>query len=295
MKRVVWAHLGVAGVAFAFAWAITKLAIHLIGANTPNAARTTLVHDFGAKLRWFLGWRSTHESGLSFHDPLYGSLSLFELTPSRWLSGLVAIVAIVGILALLLRERLSIPLYGGIALLLVPLSFLPSLVVAENSPTYRVQAALTALIALYFVVGAYGLWVVVRDWLRPRLSRQELIGVGFLATGAAVAFVAASAFSATRNVTCLRRRCAPEGTARLRTDGQRPRHDQLHQCRRVRGSLLGEGVGPASICTSYPPRARKVVGRPTGTRRRHPAADRVDVPEERASHRRPRTAGPPLR
>jgi len=203
VKRVVWAHLGVAGVAFAFAWAITKLAIHLIGANTPNAARTTLVHDFGAKLRWFLGWRSTHESGLSFHDPLYGSLSLFELTPSRWLSGLVAIVAIVGILALLLRERLSIPLYGGIALLLVPLSFLPSLVVAENSPTYRVQAALTALIALYFVVGAYGLWVVVRDWLRPRLSRQELIGVGFLATGAAVAFVAASAFSATRNVTTL--------------------------------------------------------------------------------------------
>jgi hypothetical protein len=202
-KRLVWGHLGVAGVAFAFAWAITKLGIHVIGANTPNAARTTLVRDLPGKLRWFLGWRSTHETGLSIHDPLYGALSLFELTPSPWLSSLVAIVASCGILVLLLRERLSIPLYAGIAVLLVPLSFFPNLVVAENSPTYRVQAAMTALIALYFALGAYGFWLVIRDWLGGRLSARELAGLEFLAPAAAITFVAISAFSANRNVTTL--------------------------------------------------------------------------------------------
>jgi hypothetical protein len=202
-KRLVWAHLGAAGVAFGSTWVITKIAIHVYGTNSPNAERSTLVHDFGGKLRWFFGWRSTHETGLSIHDPLYGALSLFELTPSPWFSGLVAIVALGGILALLLRERLSILLYGGIALLLVPLSFLPSLVVAENSPGYRVQAAMTALIALYFAVGAYGLWLALRDSLRPRLSGREMAGLGVLAMTAAVAFVGFSAYSANRNVTTL--------------------------------------------------------------------------------------------
>jgi hypothetical protein len=202
-KRLVWAHLGVAGVALASTWVITKIAIHVYGANSPNAERSTLVHDFGGKLRWFFGWRSTHETGLSIHDPLYGALSLFELTPAPWFSGFVAIVAIVGILALLLRERLSIRLYGGIALLLVPLSFLPSLVVAENSPGYRVQAALTALIALYFALGAYGLWLVIRDWLHLRLMGREVAALGILAMAVAVAFVGLSAYSANRNVTTL--------------------------------------------------------------------------------------------
>jgi hypothetical protein len=202
-RRMVWSHLGVAGIAFAFAWASTKLAVHLIGANAPNAARSTLVHDLAGKLRWFFGWRSTHETGLSVHNPLYGSLSLFELTPSRWLSSLVAIVAICGILALLFRERASIPLYAGIAVLLLPLSFFPSLIVAENSPTYRVQVAMTALIALYFALGAYGLWLVVGDWLRPVLSGRGLAALEHLAAAAALTFVAISAFSANRNVTTL--------------------------------------------------------------------------------------------
>jgi hypothetical protein len=202
-KRLVWAHLGVASVAFASTWVITKIAIHVYGANSPNAERSTLVHDFGGKLRWFFGLRSTHETGLSIHDPLYGALSLFELTPSPWFSGFVASVAIGGILLLLLREGVSIPLYGGIALLLVPLSFFPSLVVAENSPGYRVQAALAALIAVYSALGAYGLWLAIRDWLRPRLSGREVVSLEVLATASAVAFVGISAFSANRNVTML--------------------------------------------------------------------------------------------
>lgn len=146
VKRIVWVHLGVAGVAFAFAWAITKAGIHVVGANAPaNAGRTALVDDLAGKLHWFFGWHTTHENGLSFHGPLFGAFGLFDLSPSPWLTDLVALVVIGGLLVLLHRERLSIPLYGGIAVLLVPLSFLPSLVVAENSPTYRVRAALSAL------------------------------------------------------------------------------------------------------------------------------------------------------
>ncbi len=199
VKRMVWGHLGIAVVAFALTWAITRLAIHVYGADAPNAGRSTLVHDIGGKLRWFLGWRSAHETGLSIHDPLFGSLSLFELTPTRWFSGLVAVVAIAGILVLLLRERLSIPLFGGIAVVLVPLTFSASLVVEENSPGFRLQTAMTALIALYFSLGAYGLWLFVRDRLAPRLSGRGLRAVDLLATAAAFTFVAIGAFAATRN------------------------------------------------------------------------------------------------
>ncbi len=202
-KRLVWAHLGVAGVAFAATWAIAKVAVHVYGDDSPNAGRSNLAHDVGGKLRWFLGWQSGHDTGLAIHDPLYGSLSLFELTPSPWFSGLVALVAISGILILLFREGVSVPLYGGIALLLVPLSFFPTLVLAENSRGYRVQAAMTALIALYFAVGAYGLWLAIRGWLRPHLKGREVAALEIFAIAVAVAFVGFSAYSANRNVTTL--------------------------------------------------------------------------------------------
>jgi Glucosyl transferase GtrII len=189
--RLVRAHFGIAAVALGLTFLIVKVAIHLIGDAAPNAARTALTHDVIGKARWF------------FRGPLYGSLSLFDLTPSRWLAALVATTAIGGILLLLRHERVRSLPYVAIGALLIPLSFLPNLVVAENSPTYRVQVSITSLIALYFCLGALGVWVTLRDWLRPRVSGQTLIAAKGLAAATAVAFVASSAFIAGRNVTTL--------------------------------------------------------------------------------------------
>jgi hypothetical protein len=189
--RLVGTHFGIAVVAFGLAFLVVKLALHVVGNAAPNTARTALTHDVIGKVRWF------------FHGPLYGSLSLLDLTPSAWLAAPVATIAIGGILLLLRHQGVRSLPYVVMAALLIPLSFLPNLVVAENSPTYRVQVSLTSLIALYFCLGALGVWLTLRDWLRPRVSGRTLIAANGLAVTTAVAFVAASAFVAGKNVTSL--------------------------------------------------------------------------------------------
>jgi len=189
-KRLAQMHFGVAAVALAVAFLVGKLAVHLAGKAGTNAERNSLTHDVIGKIRWFL------------HDPLYHSLNLFDLTTSRWLTLFVAMVAIGGIF-LLHREGMSFLFCVGIAAVLIPLSFLPNLVVKENSPTYRTQVSLSSLLALYFCLGALGIWFRARDWLQQRVSDRALVATERLALAVSVAFVAAGALVAARNVTTL--------------------------------------------------------------------------------------------
>jgi hypothetical protein len=187
-KRLVRAHLAVGVVALAVAYVTTKVLIHMIGSSAPNASRSTLVHDLVGKARWFVD------------SQLYHSLSLFDLTPSPWLAVAVAVVAVAGMYLLLRREAIRPLPVLAFAAALMPLSFLPSLVVAENSPTYRVEVALTSLIALYFSLGAVGLWLTTRDRLRLHVSGTALLRADRLALAAGIAFVAVSGALAARNV-----------------------------------------------------------------------------------------------
>jgi hypothetical protein len=188
--RLVRTHFGIAAVALALGYVAVKIGAHVVG-EVPNAQRNTLVHDLPGKARWF------------FKEPLYQSLNLFDLTPTRWLAALVATIATVGIL-LLLRHRRVRPLpYLGIAAVLIPLTYLPNLVVSENKAFYRTQVSLVSLIALYVCLGALGIWLTVRDSLQPRISEQALRATGRLALAMSVAFVGAGAFIASKNVTTL--------------------------------------------------------------------------------------------
>jgi hypothetical protein len=185
------AHVGVAAVALAIAFVVTRLAVHLVGTAGPNPARNSLTHDVIGKVRWF------------FRDPVYQSLNLFNLTRSPSLAVFVAAVAIGGLLLLLDHEGIRSLLYVGMAAVLIPLSFLPNLVVGENSPTYRVQVSLSSLIALYFCLGALGIWLTVRDWLQVRVSDRALTAAERLGLAVSVVFVATGAFIAAKNVTTL--------------------------------------------------------------------------------------------
>jgi hypothetical protein len=181
------AHLIVGGATLAVAFLSTKVAMHLLGGAAPNAGRSALTHDPIGKLRWFLG------------DPLYQSLNLFHLTLVPWLAALVAAVAFGGGILLLWIDGRA-PLILGLALTIVPLSFLPGLLVAENSATYRIEISLAALIGLYACLGALGLWLTARRWLE---SRNQMRATPILQRSApAIAFivVAACAASAARNV-----------------------------------------------------------------------------------------------
>jgi hypothetical protein len=183
-KHLLRAHAGVAASAFAAAFLVQRLAVHVVGNTVPNKTRNQLTHDLPGKVRWF------------FEKPLYKSLNLFDLTPSPLLAAVVVVVATIGILLLLRRRCASPLLYVCVGVLLIPLSYLPNLAVKENFPSYRSQGSLTSLIAVYFCLGALGIWLSVRDRLRrPAAERLALV--------AATTFVATSAFFAAKNVTTL--------------------------------------------------------------------------------------------
>src|SRR5262249_13984808 len=145
-RGLVRTHFIVAGAGLAVAYLVIKVSVHILGSHATGAARNTLVHDFGDKIHWF------------FRLPLYQALNLFGLVPSRWAAVLVSLVALVGIAFLLLTRCTSPLLYTGVGIALIPLTFLPNLVVAEDSPTFRTQVALTGLMALYASLGAIGIW-----------------------------------------------------------------------------------------------------------------------------------------
>jgi hypothetical protein len=190
-RRLVRAHAAVAAVAFAVAFVVAKIAVHVVGSSAPNPARLGLTHHPVGKLGWFL------------HGPLYWSLNLFKLAPSPWLAAVVAVVAAGGIVLGLRQRRSPMRLLLVTGLALVPLSFLPNLVVAENSPTYRVLPALSSLIALYACFGAIGIWLALRDRVRPRVGRATLVAAERGALALAACVVATGAVTAAGHVTSL--------------------------------------------------------------------------------------------
>jgi hypothetical protein len=187
--RLIRMHVGVAALAVPIEFLVQRLAIHVVGNTVPNRARNELTHDVIGKVGFF-------------RKPLYKSLNLFDLTPSPWLATVVAVLAIVGI-SLLLRRSERRLLYAAVSLLLIPLCYLPNLVVRENFASYRSQGALSSLIALYFGLGAIGIWLTVRNSLRVRLDPGRLLVIERVALLTATSFVAASAFFAAKNVLTL--------------------------------------------------------------------------------------------
>jgi len=175
----------------ALAFLAAKLAIHFLGDANIGGDRITLTHDVAGKARWF------------FEQPLYRSLNLTDPTPSRRLAVILALVAAGGILLWLLQRSSRPLLYVVIGVILIPLSYLPNLVVQDMWPPIRTQVAVSSLIALYVCLGVLGLWVTLRDYLRPRVSGRTLKAIEHTALALSVAFVGVSAFSAARSVTTL--------------------------------------------------------------------------------------------
>jgi hypothetical protein len=130
-------------------------------------------------------------------------LNLFALTPTPWFAALVTTVAAGGIVIWLLRRGARPLLYIGVGLILVPLTYLSNLVVVEDWAAYRTQVSLSALIALYACLGALGIWLTLKDWLGPRVSRQALRTTERVALALSVVFVGTSVVIGAKNVTTL--------------------------------------------------------------------------------------------
>ena len=188
--RLARAHALVAAVALALAYVGYKIGVWLVGSDAPGAERGALVHDIWGKATWFVRW------------PLYMTLNLFDMTLSVWAAVVVALVAAGGIALWLVRRTTRPLLYGGLAAILVPLTILPNLVVEETYDwlAYRPLIALSAIVALYFGLGALALWVTLREWLEGRVGNRAVTVSQGVATALAAAFVATSLVLANRNV-----------------------------------------------------------------------------------------------
>jgi hypothetical protein len=191
--RLARAHFAVAAVALVIGYLGYRLCVWLVGADATGAGRGAFIDDVVGRAEWFV------------HFGLYGSLNLFDLTWSPWFAVVVAAVAAGGILLWLLSRARRPLLFIALALILIPLADLPMLVVEETFDwqIVRTQVSLSAVIALYFGLGALAIWVTFREWLDGRMSRRALLAGERVAAALAIAFVATGAVVASRNVDTL--------------------------------------------------------------------------------------------
>jgi hypothetical protein len=188
---MVVAHAVTAVSALAAAYLVLQIGAQMFEDSAPNAARRRLVRDVPGKVDWFV------------RQPLKNSLNVLDLTPSTWLAVFVAMVSVLGI-GLLLRSRTERPLvFAAIGLALVPATYLPNLLIAEEWATYRSQVALSSLLALYASLGVIGLWLAAGQLLRQRLTEARLRTAELAALVGGTAAVAACALIASAHVLVL--------------------------------------------------------------------------------------------
>jgi hypothetical protein len=158
-----------------------RVGVHFYGGV--YAGRTELVRDVFGKVGWF------------WDQPLLNALNLFALAPTRTLAIAIALVAAVGIVLLHLDKGWEALGFLALAAVLVPLSYAPNLVVAENFASYRSLGSLSALLMLYLW---FGLWGIARAV--PRLRGRTVLVAGGVAMAA---FALTGVVLAARNVTTL--------------------------------------------------------------------------------------------
>jgi hypothetical protein len=142
--------------------------------------RAAITHDAAGKIAWF------------FKEPLRNALNLNLIHPKTWRAEATAIFIAVGLFFYFggsLRYRLTML---GLALMLVPLSYLPNLVIAESWASYRTLVALTALLVFYVFLALHGYLQVLKIFSAQ--SRQRML------FGVVVSWAFFSGFVATRNL-----------------------------------------------------------------------------------------------
>ena len=141
-------------------YAAAKLAAILYPLSSEVSRRSALVQDLPAKAMWFLG------------EPLPQALTFFWVSPGRFLSewnvvsswklvdGVVASGIFVFITSGLMVYFLREPEYAGrrwaIAVILLPMTYLPNLAVEGSWAPYRTLSSLSSLLVVYTYFACHG-------------------------------------------------------------------------------------------------------------------------------------------
>jgi hypothetical protein len=167
-RKLAWS-LGVAGAAMVFAYGAVRVGVHFwAGAFS---FRTQLVDDFAKKVDWF--WR----------EPIVNSFGMFGLVPAMGWALVAAVVVAAGIVLLHARSGRAAFGFLGLALVLVPLAYLPNLAVAEDLASYRSIGALASLLAVYAWLGLWGIGRALRQALHPAVAAALAAAASFVALG----------------------------------------------------------------------------------------------------------------
>jgi hypothetical protein len=130
-----------------------------------DPGRTGFVTDVPAKLAWFVS------------APLEHALNLWNLVPSAALATLIGGVIVVGMGVRIGRCADGRFVRALMSVSLVPLAYLPNLVIAENWPSFRSQIALSPLILAYAAIALRT--VAGASHVRAyRLGLAMLVGIG---------------------------------------------------------------------------------------------------------------------
>jgi hypothetical protein len=128
----------------------------------PFGRRTLLTLHPSEKLTWFLQW------------PLMDATNLWNILPVHWLSYLVLAVIAVGLVTPYWDRRYWTAWHVLVSIAILPLCYTASLVVNENWPSYRTQAALASTLLLYAATAVRSLF----RRIRLESKYKYLAGVG---------------------------------------------------------------------------------------------------------------------
>jgi hypothetical protein len=172
-RRFIWCGvIAFAGLILGFG--VYKLGIAIYGKEELTPARSSLTSNILEKVGWF------------FTEPLLNALNAANIFPSRWLALSIALFIGSGLLLYFRGEVKERLLQFVIALAIIPLSYLPNLVVAENWASYRTQVALTAVLVVYAFLALRGYGkALCRSARMPILTA----GLGFAALASSLLVV----------------------------------------------------------------------------------------------------------
>ncbi len=138
--------------------------------TTDNVSRTALVQNYAEKIIWFL------------REPLVASLNVFSINPSIKVALIVVVLIFSGFFLFFERNLRQTLIRLGIAGLLVPATYTPNLLVAENWASYRTQVGLAGLILICVIIAIVG-WMrfLQAHRLVPALCLIAIVGAALAA------------------------------------------------------------------------------------------------------------------
>ncbi len=153
-NRFLWyAGIGFFALALAYWVAVSGRSVKAVDFDLPPQ-RSHLVRNYMGKAAWFLT------------DPVRSSLNFDRLIPRANIAIGTAAVIFAGLILYLKDSFKVTSLRFALALLLVPLCYLPNLVIAEDYATYRTQSALEGIFVLYGFFALLGVRQVILRQVR---------------------------------------------------------------------------------------------------------------------------------